>query len=438
MATLARHFLKPAAMSPTLADRRQINTDAPSGAVDTGTSVQYPAAGLGSKQFRPGSSAVTTGVVIPTAGTTPANKWGWRQQVDITPETARTVAGNWPVSARFTVSGASSGPRVIMTYIAYLVSDGVDTTYTEIGRVGVDTGTTWQGGVVAGSLPATEVEGPLNSRIELQVYMAIATAAVSVGAVTYTIYTNSADSFLGPGDYTTSAARSFTTSTSPAATFARGLTAARTQAVTTSPTVTRRSHITTNAKTVTTSPTVTRRSLVTLGAKGVTTTPTVTNRKAVTLKTKGVTTTPTVGMVRLLSALREGAVAASGAASLARAVISARGFSVVATGATKARLDLPAEALNRIITAATPDWPLTEPTKAISGITRGSDGTAVGGCTVLLIRQGDDVRVSSTTSDVTGAYSFTRGGDDPNSYRVLGTKADVPEIHGVSDVLVPA
>lgn len=85
------------------------------------------------------------------------------------------------------------------------------------------------------------------------------------------------------------------------------------------------------------------------------------------------------------------------------------------------------------------DWPLNTPTKTIGGVTRDSGGGIVTSATVKLVRQGDDVRVATTTSHATtGAYSFTRGGDDPYTYRVVATKAGAPEIHGVSDELVPA
>lgn len=440
MATLARHYLKPTALDPPLADRQQVDSTTPGGATDTGTSVRYTAASSGGRQFRPGTSVVTTVATVPAAGAIPANKWGWRQQLDITPEQVRTIAGSWPVSARFTLTGQTTGPTATVTFVAYLVSAGEDTTYTEIGRVAVPTGSTWVGGIISGDLAVSAVTGPLNSRIQIHVYLNVTTPHVGVGQMTVAISTNSVDSYLGAGTYTVLAERGFATTTAPAPDAVRGLTAARAGAVTSTPTVTRRSHVATIPKGVTTTPTVNRISLVSPVAKAVTTSPAVSNRKAVALIPKGVTTSPTTGMGRLVSAFRSAAVVASSTTNLARAVISARRFSVAATGTLRARLDIPTEALNRVGTTAAPDWPLTEPTKAISGVTRRSDGSPVGMVEVRLVRQSDDVRVASTTSDpTTGVYSFPRGADDPHSYYCVATKAEVPEIQGVTRRgLVPA
>lgn len=442
MATLARHFLQPTAMSPVLADRQQITTTTPSGAVNTGTSVQYAATGTGVRQFRPGTANLTTVATVPSANAVPTNKWGWRQQTDTTPEKVRTVAGNWSVSARFTVSGATTGPQGTLTFVAYLVSGGVDTTYTEIGRSpAIDTGLAWAGGVISGNIAANAVTGPLNSRVEVHVYLNITTAAVSTGATTYAISTNSADSFLGPGTYTVLAERSGTVSTTPTVLLARGVTAGRVGTVSTTPTVTNRKDIAPVPKGVTTLPTTAVRKAITVSApKAVTTAPTVSTRRALSLIAKTVTTAPTAAMAKRVTANRSAAVTTSPTPSFARAIISARSFSTNASGTPRTRLDLPQEVLNRIIPAATPDWPLNPPTKAITGVTRDTTGAVIGGATVRLIRQVDDVKVATVTSDpVTGVYGFARGTDDPYAYYVIAFKDGVPEVHGVSDRgLVPA
>lgn len=201
-ADLAKHYLQPTALTVALTDRRQLNTTTPSGGADTGTSVQYPTAGNGERQFRPGTANDTTAVVFPPASTVPTHKWGWRQNVDESADKVVTIAGNWPVSARFTVTGQTTGPSGGVTFIAYLVSGGVDTTYTEIGRSpNLPTGAAWAGGILSGDIAATAVTGPLNSRVEIQAYLTILIAAVSLGAVTISISTNSVDSFLDGGLY---------------------------------------------------------------------------------------------------------------------------------------------------------------------------------------------------------------------------------------------
>jgi len=154
---------------------------------------------------------------------------------------------------------------------------------------------------------------------------------------------------------------------------------------------------------------------------------------------KAVSATGTAGFARTLQARRSAAVSVTGTAGFARALIFGRVAATAAFGAPKARLDIPQDALNRISTAGTPDWPLNSPTKSIAGVTRNSVGAIVGGCTVYLVRQVDGVRIATATSNATtGAYSFTRGGDDPYGYRVVALLAGAPETHGITDLLVPA
>lgn len=152
------------------------------------------------------------------------------------------------------------------------------------------------------------------------------------------------------------------------------------------------------------------------------------------------TVTGTAVMSRTVTLFRTLAATVTGTAAQIKALIFARTVSTTTTGTASGRVDIPITALNRIIPAAAPDWPLNTPTKAIAGVTRNAAGAVVTSATVKLVRQSDDVRVATVTSNATtGAYSFTRGGDDPNSYFVLAYRADTPEVHGVSDRgLVPA
>ncbi len=139
-----------------------------------------------------------------------------------------------------------------------------------------------------------------------------------------------------------------------------------------------------------------------------------------------------VGVVTIRKAITKTpfAAVAVGVAGFARALIAARTFTATAVGAARGRVDMGMDVLSRI--GAT-DWPLNTPTKTIAGVTRDSAGSPVGSKTVKLMRQSDDARVASTTSHVTtGAYSFTRGGDDPNTYYVLAYDPAV-QLHGVSD-----
>ncbi|MDQ3107310.1 MAG: hypothetical protein M3Q68_05830, partial [Actinomycetota bacterium] len=144
-------------------------------------------------------------------------------------------------------------------------------------------------------------------------------------------------------------------------------------------------------------------------------------------------------MARKVTAARTFTTVAVGVAGFARALIFGRQFAVSTTPTPVLRLGIPEAALDRIIPAPAGDWPQNTPLKAISGVTRNSAGAVVVSATVYLIRQTDGVRVATLTSHgTTGAYSFSRGTDDPYDYRVLAVKAGSPETHGVTDLLVPA
>jgi len=151
-----------------------------------------------------------------------------------------------------------------------------------------------------------------------------------------------------------------------------------------------------------------------------------------------VTGTGTAVAARKVTAARSFAVSASGAAGFARSLIFGRVFTVTVTGATSMRIELPQAALNRITVGGPVDYPVTNGTKTVAGVTRGAAGAIVGGCTVYLIRQSDGLRCQTATSHATtGAYSFVRDATDPNSYRVVALLAGSPETHGITDLLTP-
>lgn len=137
----------------------------------------------------------------------------------------------------------------------------------------------------------------------------------------------------------------------------------------------------------------------------------------------------TGGMVGTAAGLGSASAQAS---SVAGSVGTASGFGTAA--------GVMSSVLGTVGTVGTGDWPLNEPTKSISGVTRSSAGGVVESAIVKLFRQSDDLLVATTTSDsTTGAYSFERGADDPHSYFVLAYREGAPEIHGVTDRgLVPA
>jgi len=154
---------------------------------------------------------------------------------------------------------------------------------------------------------------------------------------------------------------------------------------------------------------------------------------------KATTAAPTVAFTRAVVAARSFATTTAPTPGFARAIISARSFTVPASTSASGRIDAPIVALNRIAGPATPDFPVTNPTKTVAGVTRNSAGAVVGGCTVYLVRQVDGFRCQTQTSNaVTGAYSFARDTADPYTYRVVALLAGAPETHGITDLLVPA
>lgn len=79
--------------------------------------------------------------------------------------------------------------------------------------------------------------------------------------------------------------------------------------------------------------------------------------------------------------------------------------------------------------------------KTISGHVYDTNGTAVVGATVKLIRQLDDFVCQVATSGAGGVYSFTRRADDTKSYYTLAYSlaGGTTQVHGTSNrSLVPA
>ncbi|MCA1569755.1 MAG: hypothetical protein LC798_05420 [Chloroflexi bacterium] len=142
----------------------------------------------------------------------------------------------------------------------------------------------------------------------------------------------------------------------------------------------------------------------------------------------------TAAFARRFSIFKGYSATQSFTAGISKFLTFQRAYSATQTFTPSMRIEMPEVALDRIAAGGTPDWPLNAPLKAITGVTRDTAGAIVGSCTVKLFRQSDDVQVGVVTSHATtGAYSFTRGGDDPNSYYVLAYKTGAPEIHGVTD-----
>lgn len=72
-------------------------------------------------------------------------------------------------------------------------------------------------------------------------------------------------------------------------------------------------------------------------------------------------------------------------------------------------------------------------TWTMNGVTRDSNGTILGGCTVLLFLTSTHAFVASTTSNaVTGAFSFA-GLTDGASYFIVSIKAGFPDVFGTTD-----
>lgn len=430
MGDVASQFLRSTAISGNLK-----TLDVSGGTASALTKASYGVTASGIRQFNPEATATTTATIPAVDGA--ARDMGWRMAADINAEPVLFTASNWSFSFNAVVAGVTTGPSVTFTAIAYVAG-------VEIGRGSSTAFTLFASQVVTLNIAAGAVTTGANPRIQVELYANVTLAAVSVGTWTIECTTNHTSSFVDPGVYALRALRSSAATTTPTAAIARTITAGRTGAVTTTPTVALRPRSITigTPKAVTTTPSAAnpRKAITVAAPKAVTTTPTVAlGPRSVAPAPKAVTTTPTVAASRRITANRSAAVTTTPSPGFARAVISARAFATTTTPAPLLRLDIPQVALNRIIVGGTPDWPLNAPTKAIAGVTRDSAGAVVTAATVKLVRQLDDVVVSSQTSHATtGAYSFSRGTDDPYSYRVLATKAGAAEIHGVSDVLVPA
>lgn len=81
------------------------------------------------------------------------------------------------------------------------------------------------------------------------------------------------------------------------------------------------------------------------------------------------------------------------------------------------------------------DMPVVLGTRQISGHVYNSTGAAVSGATVKLVREFDDFEVASTTTDGSGAYTFTRDSRDVFTYYVIAysVTGGSTQIHGTSD-----
>lgn len=71
-------------------------------------------------------------------------------------------------------------------------------------------------------------------------------------------------------------------------------------------------------------------------------------------------------------------------------------------------------------------------TYTITGVTRKSDSTPLGGCTCWLFKTSDDSYQASTTSDVNGVYTFTVA-DNTTQYWVHAYKDGSPNLFGRTD-----
>jgi len=360
-------------------------------------------------------------------------------------------AGTWTFRARLSKTGqlvaANQDAQVI--FIVYRTdSSGNVGANQEIGRANLITTISASPATVAISFTTgSPTVVPAGGKIRVDVFVQTHTAnipAAPVAAVSVIFLVDESDANSGssissmPG-YQIQYVRSQSVTAAASAAMARNVTAFRSAVTTAVGSVARIIALSPIPKVVTAVGVPAIRKSVGLLAKTVSVVGLTTVRKGVALIPKVVTATGTAAMSRRVVASRVFTTAAAGVAGFARALIFGRQFTTTANGAPSGRLDLPMTALNRIIPAAATDWPLNAPTKAIAGVTRNSAGAVVVSATVYLIRQVDGVRVASTTSHATtGAYSFARGTDDPYNYRTLAVKAGSPEIHGVTDLLVPA
>lgn len=84
----------------------------------------------------------------------------------------------------------------------------------------------------------------------------------------------------------------------------------------------------------------------------------------------------------------------------------------------------------------TPEFRVPQPQRgplyAISGVTRDSTGSALGSCTVKLYRTATDVLVDTTTSDVSGNYSFPNV-TSQDAYYLVAYLDGSPDVEGTTD-----
>jgi hypothetical protein len=143
-------------------------------------------------------------------------------------------------------------------------------------------------------------------------------------------------------------------------------------------------------------------------------------------------------VARRITAARVFSTSAIGVTGFVRAVILGRVITLNAVATVKTRLDIPEDALDRIIVGGPTDYAGSSPTKSISGVVRDSAGVPYVGATVKLIRESDGYVAAITTSTTGGAYSFTRDAADPNTYYVVAYEDTGTPTQGISArALVP-
>lgn len=74
--------------------------------------------------------------------------------------------------------------------------------------------------------------------------------------------------------------------------------------------------------------------------------------------------------------------------------------------------------------------PFSTKTETISGVTRDSNGSALGSCVVQLFRTPSDVLVCEKVSDVSGNYLFENPGSGP--FYIVAYKQGSPDVAGTS------
>lgn len=86
------------------------------------------------------------------------------------------------------------------------------------------------------------------------------------------------------------------------------------------------------------------------------------------------------------------------------------------------------------------DFPVSTPSKHVSGTVYGLGAVPTPNATVKLFRQLDDFLCRVSTTDAAGHYLFVRDEDDPYAYYVMAYTASIsPQFHGTSDRgVVPA